>query len=235
MLNSQKVFLLILLLTALFFSENIREGFNQFREKLVHSDLTAYECQKRCAEKENCRYANTSRSVHRSQKKGPCYHSFGLKGQYSVNAGNDKWVTMGNKNFIPRSTETESYAANKTGGAAQTIYQQIPAGSYVTKIFYRFNGQDHGYGAPARVPHLAVLDSDGNWHETYDRQKKGIHNTMANDFTFARGSNQWHSAMRAFKTPIKAGSGNNFRIEYPNQASKNITVKKSKFSVEFRN
>ena len=48
MLNSQKVFLLILLLTALFFSENIREGFNQFREKLVHSELTPYECQKMC-------------------------------------------------------------------------------------------------------------------------------------------------------------------------------------------
>lgn len=235
MLNSQKVFLLILLLTGLFFSENIREGFNQFREKLVHSELTPYECQRRCAEKDNCRYSNTPRAINRSQKKGPCYHSFGLKGQYSVNAGNDKWITMGNKNFIPKTTETESHVANKTGGSAQTIYKQVPAGAVVTKIFYRFNGQDQGYGAPARVPHLAVLDSKGTWHETYDEQKKGPHNTLPNDFTFGRGSNQWHNAMRQFKKPIIAGSGNNVRIEYPAQPNKNISVKKSKFSIEFRN
>ena len=35
MLNSQKVFLLIVLLTALFLSENIKEGFNQFRQKEI--------------------------------------------------------------------------------------------------------------------------------------------------------------------------------------------------------
>ena len=30
-------------------------------------------------------------------------------------------------------------------------------------------------------------------------------------------------------------SGNNVRIEYPAQTNKNISVKKSKFSIEFRN
>ena len=99
----------------------------------------------------------------------------------NLSSGGDSLMPfMGNKNFIPRTTETESHVANKTDGSAQTIYQQVPAGAMVTKIFYRFNGQDHGYGAPARVPHLAVLDSEGNWHETYDEQKKGPHNTMEN-------------------------------------------------------
>ena len=43
---------------------------------------------------------------------------------------------MGNKNFIPKTTETESHVADKTGGSAQTIYKQVPAGAVVTKIFY---------------------------------------------------------------------------------------------------
>ena len=47
------------------------------------------------------------------------------------------------------------------------------------------------------------------------------------------GANQWHNAMRSFTVPV-AGNGNNLRIEFPAQADKNITVKKAKFSVEFR-
>ena len=142
---------------------------------------------------------------------------------------------MGNNEYIPKASETETHkVADFTGGAANTIYKQVPEGAVVTKLFYRFNGKDHGFGAPARVPHLAVLDDKGTWHEVYDKQKKGPHNTLAGDFTFARGANQWHNAMRSFTVPVVAGNGNNLRIEFPAQADKNITVKKAKFSVEFR-
>ena len=47
MLNSHKIFLLIVLLTGLFFSQAMKEGFNQFRDKLIHTDIIPYECQKR--------------------------------------------------------------------------------------------------------------------------------------------------------------------------------------------
>ena len=81
MLNSHKIFLLIVLLTGLFFSQAMKEGFNQFRGKLVHTDLTPFECQKRCADNGNCRYSNTPRAINNTQKKGACYHSFGNRGQ----------------------------------------------------------------------------------------------------------------------------------------------------------
>ena len=31
--------------------------------------------------------------IYNTQKTGPCYHSFGDRGQYTVNAGNSKWLT----------------------------------------------------------------------------------------------------------------------------------------------
>ena len=102
---------------------------------------------RRCAEKDNCRYSNTPRAINRTQKRTVLSFIWS-KRSIQCKCGNDKWITMGNKNFIPKTTETESHVANKTGGSAQTIYKQVPAGAVVTKIFYRFNGQDH-YGAPA--------------------------------------------------------------------------------------
>jgi len=242
MLNNQKVFLLIVLLTGLLLSENIKEGFNQFRAKLIHTELTPYECQRRCVIKPNCRYSNYKRNIDRTQKKGECYHSYGLKGQYSVNGGNDTWITMYNKNFIPKNTQTESWKIDQdcsSYSCNKTVYKQLPEGALATKLFYKFSGKDQGWGNPTRVPHLAVKDDKGGWHDVYDNGKKGSHNNQAqgSDRTMARGSMQNHNAMRSFKIPVKLGKGNNVRVEYPSQgggSGHTIMAKKSKFSVEFR-
>ena len=202
--------------------------------------MLSKECQKRCAENGNCRYSNTPRAINNTQKKGACYHSFGNRGQYTVSGGNSQWITMGNKNFIPKVSQVESWEEDINScsdSKKKTVYHSIPAGATVTKLFYKFKGKDQGHGNPTGVPHLGVKDNNGNWHDVWDESKKGSHNiwSQGGDRTLARGAMINHNAMKTYDGII-AGPGNNVRIKYqmPMNSGHCITTTNSRFSVEFR-